>query len=128
MYKYANFGGIFKNNSKNPLKTSTQIFKMSQYKAPLFIKKLDPSAFLPKKGSEKAAGYDICSLHDCVVPAHGKCLVKTGLAFAVPSGNYARVAPRSGLALKNFIDVGAGVIDEDYRGEGDLINNRYIYY
>lgn len=94
---------------------------MSQYKAPFFIKKLDPSAFLPKKGSEKAAGYDICSLHDCVVPARGKCLVKTGLAFAVPPGNYARVAPRSGLALKNFIDVGAGVIDEDYRGEGDII-------
>jgi dUTPase len=28
-----------------------------------------------------------------------------------------RVAPRSGLASKNFIDTGAGVIDADYRGE-----------
>jgi dUTP pyrophosphatase len=28
------------------------------------------------------------------------------------------LAPRSGLAWKNFIDTGAGVIDEDYRGEG----------
>lgn len=28
-----------------------------------------------------------------------------------------RVAPRSGLAAKNFIDTGAGVIDADYRGE-----------
>ncbi|KAI1856190.1 uncharacterized protein JN550_013883 [Neoarthrinium moseri] len=27
-----------------------------------------------------------------------------------------RVAPRSGLASKNFIDTGAGVIDADYRG------------
>ena len=27
------------------------------------------------------------------------------------------LAPRSGLAVKNFIDVGAGVIDSDYRGE-----------
>ena len=26
-------------------------------------------------------------------------------------------APRSGLAWKNFIDTGAGVIDADYRGE-----------
>lgn len=28
-----------------------------------------------------------------------------------------RIAPRSGLAAKHFIDTGAGVIDEDYRGE-----------
>ena len=35
----------------------------------------------------------------------------------MPSGNYGRIAPRSGLAVKNFIDVGAGVIDEDYTGE-----------
>ena len=33
-------------------------------------------------------------------------------------------APRSGLAWKNHIDVGAGVIDEDYRGEG----NYFIFY
>jgi dUTP pyrophosphatase len=53
-----------------------------------------------------------------IIPAKSKGLVKTGISIAVPPGNYARVAPRSGLALKNFIDVGAGVIDEDYRGEG----------
>ena len=35
----------------------------------------------------------------------------------MPHGTYGRVAPRSGLAAKHFIDVGAGVIDEDYRGE-----------
>ena len=52
-----------------------------------------------------------------MVLAQGKQLVKTGLSFAIPAGNYARLAPRSGLAWKNFIDVGAGVIDEDYRGE-----------
>ncbi len=37
--------------------------------------------------------------------------------MAIPIGNYGRIAPRSGLAAKNFIDVGAGVIDSDYRGE-----------
>lgn len=52
-----------------------------------------------------------------MVPARGKVAVRTGLSIAVPSGTYGRVAPRSGLAARHFIDVGAGVIDEDYRGE-----------
>jgi dUTP pyrophosphatase len=52
-----------------------------------------------------------------VVPARGKVCVKTGLQIAIPSGTYARIAPRSGLAAKHFIDTGAGVVDEDYRGE-----------
>ena len=43
--------------------------------------------------------------------------MKTDLSMALPSGCYGRVAPRSGLALQKFIDVGAGVIDSDYRGE-----------
>uniref|UniRef100_A0A183BST3 Deoxyuridine 5'-triphosphate nucleotidohydrolase n=1 Tax=Globodera pallida TaxID=36090 RepID=A0A183BST3_GLOPA len=47
----------------------------------------------------------------------GKVLVSTGLRVAIPSGHYGRVAPRSGLAVKHSIDVGAGVIDTDYRGE-----------
>ena len=37
--------------------------------------------------------------------------------IALPPGCYGRVAPRSGLAVKHFIDVGAGVVDEDYRGK-----------
>ena len=51
------------------------------------------------------------------VPAGGKALVSTALAMAIPEGNYGRIAPRSGLAAKHMIDVGAGVIDSDYRGE-----------
>lgn len=53
---------------------------------------------------------------DIVVPAKGKAIVPTDLSIAVPIGTYGRVAPRSGLAVKNFIDVGAGVVDADYRG------------
>ena len=51
-----------------------------------------------------------------MVEARGKAIIPTDLKVAVPHGTYGRVAPRSGLAAKNFIDVGAGVVDEDYRG------------
>jgi dUTPase len=47
---------------------------------------------------------------EAVVPARGKALLSTDLSIAIPSGHYGRVAPRSGLAWKNSIDVGAGVI------------------
>ena len=40
----------------------------------------------------------------------------TDISIAIPTGMYGRVAPRSGLAVKHFLDVGAGVIDCDYRG------------
>ena len=85
--------------------------------AKLFIKKLNENAILPKKGTDLAAGYDLYAHTPISVPSKGKAIVKTGIALKIPSGNYGRVAPRSGLAVKNFIDAGAGVIDEDYRGE-----------
>ena len=37
--------------------------------------------------------------------------------MAIPPGFYGRVAPRSGLAAKQGLDVLAGVIDSDFRGE-----------
>ena len=82
----------------------------------LFVKKLAPHAILPKKGSSGAAGYDICALDEVSIPAGGKGKVSTGLSWTCPPNTYARIAPRSGLAWKHSINVGAGVIDEDYRG------------
>jgi deoxyuridine 5'-triphosphate nucleotidohydrolase len=79
------------------------------------------SARLPVRGSRLAAGYDLMSAYDTIVPARGKQLVKTDLEMAIPDGCYGRIAPRSGLAWKNFIDTGAGVIDADYRGNVGVI-------
>ncbi|XP_048574360.1 deoxyuridine 5'-triphosphate nucleotidohydrolase-like [Triticum urartu] len=86
--------------------------------APLLlkVKKLSANAVLPSRGSALAAGYDLSSAVEAVVPARGKALVATDLSVAVPHGTYARIAPRSGLAWKHSIDVGAGVVDADYRG------------
>src|SRR5205807_8741763 len=43
---------------------------------------------------------------------------------------YARIAPRSGLAANHSIDIGAGVIDQDYRGEIKVLlinHSKYPY-
>jgi len=83
----------------------------------LRFKQLDPRAVLPKRGSALAAGLDVCSIEDVELQPKQRAMVRTGLAVAIPPGFYGRVAPRSGLAAKNGLDVLAGVIDSDYRGE-----------
>ncbi|XP_046510688.1 deoxyuridine 5'-triphosphate nucleotidohydrolase, mitochondrial isoform X3 [Equus quagga] len=83
--------------------------------------RLSEHATAPTKGSARAAGYDLYSAYDYTVPPMEKALVKTDIQIALPSGCYGRVAPRSGLAAKHFIDVGAGVIDEDYRGNVGVV-------
>ena len=83
----------------------------------LEVLKLAPNAVVPTRGSAFAAGLDLYAIEGKVVPRGSRALIRTGLAIAVPNGHYARIAPRSGLALNSGIDVGAGVVDSDYRGE-----------
>lgn len=85
------------------------------------VKLLTETAKLPTRGSTYAAGFDLYSDEDTIIPAGTRKLVSTGIAVAVPIGYYGRVAPRSGLANKHGIDVFAGVIDADYRGEVGVI-------
>ena len=83
----------------------------------LRFQQLDPRAILPARGSAFSAGLDICSIEDLVIQPHQRATARTGLAVAIPHGFYGRVAPRSGLAAKQGLDVLAGVVDSDYRGE-----------
>ena len=88
--------------------------------------KLEDGAKLPQRGSELAAGLDIhCNGHYGVQPFQRQ-LIKTGVFLAeLPADVYLRVAPRSKLANKLGIDVLAGVIDADYRGEICVILQSY---
>ena len=88
-----------------------------QGEAPLKVHRLNDAATLPARGSDHAAGYDIAAGEAKEIAAGERAVVMTGLKIAVPPGCYGRIAPRSGLAVKKGIDVGAGVIDADYRGE-----------
>lgn len=89
---------------------------MGNPKALKFLR-LDPQAILPVRGSPLAAGLDLHALEAVDLRPGQRIAVKTGLAVQIPEGFYGRIAPRSSLAAKNGLDVLAGVIDSDYRGE-----------
>lgn len=80
--------------------------------------RLHAGARLPTRGSLHAAGLDLYSIESLTLDSRGgRAGVRTGLAVSIPEGFYGRVAPRSGLAVRHGLDVLAGVIDSDYRGE-----------
>ena len=89
----------------------------------LKVKTLTPTARLPKYGSIHAIGMDLYADNDgiVIVPARGRLGISTSICVEIPKDHYGRVAPRSGLAAKHGIDVLAGVIDQDYRGEIKVI-------
>lgn len=70
------------------------------------------------KTREDDAGFDLrCADHAVTVPAMGRVLVHTKLHVAIPPRFVGIVKSRSGSAVKEGIEVGAGVIDASYRGE-----------
>lgn len=83
--------------------------------------KLTNDAFAPTRGSERAAGFDLKSPHDYKVPPQSQIIIKTDLQIQLPKGTYGRIAARSKFSAKNFISIGAGVIDEDYRGNVSVL-------
>lgn len=83
----------------------------------IFFKKSNPEAITPLQNTESDAGFDLFAAEDCSISPFERRLVKTGIHMAIPAGYYGRIAPRSGLAVKNGIDVMAGVVDSGYRGE-----------
>ena len=82
----------------------------------LEIKLHSDTARIPTQGSPNTAGYDLYSAEEKVVLARGKMHIDTQISIATPPGTYGWIAPWSGLAAKNMIATGAGVVDADYRG------------
>ena len=90
----------------------------------MHVVRLSSDAILPTRGSVLAAGLDLYAPIAGSIPPHSRLLVPLNVAITLPRGTFAHVLPRSGLAVKHGIHVGAGVIDEDYRGNvGVLLMN-----
>ena len=80
---------------------------------------------LPSYATQGAAGMDlVAAVTDPIVIGPGqRALIPTGLAIALPPGYELQIRPRSGLALRQGIVLpnSPGTIDEDYRGEVQVI-------
>ena len=76
------------------------------------------AAKMPALGTEGAAGYDLFSNDPAFVlmPMERKA-VSTGITIEMWPSTVGIIKPRSGLAVKHGIDVLAGVLDSDFRGE-----------
>jgi dUTP pyrophosphatase len=80
---------------------------------------------LPAYATPGAAGMDLLAAvaAPVIIDPGKRALIPTGLAIALPTGFEMQVRPRSGLALRNGIVLpnSPGTIDEDYRGELQVI-------
>lgn len=80
---------------------------------------------LPSYATDGAAGFDLLAAVTAplVITPGQRTLVPTGLQMALPANHELQIRPRSGLALKHGIVLpnSPGTIDEDYRGEVQII-------
>ena len=83
----------------------------------IFVQLLDNNAKVPTKANPNDAGFDLYSVLDTVIPPKQRKTVRTGIAIQMPDHLAGLIWPRSGLSVKQGIDVLAGVVDSGYRGE-----------
>lgn len=69
------------------------------------------------KAHPSDAAFDLEADEDTFVYGYSRKLISTSIRMAIPEGYCGIIKSRSGLAVKNSIEVGAGVIDAGYRGE-----------
>lgn len=81
------------------------------------IKKLNPSATIPKYAKPGDAGLDLVAA-DHELDEHGNHIYHTGLAIEIPTGYVGLLFPRSSNRKTNaYMTNHVGVIDSGYRGE-----------
>ena len=87
------------------------------------IRRLDPGLPLPDYATAGAVGFDLYCREDTTLAPGEIALLPTGVAIATPPGYMLIVTSRSSTPHRKGLSVphGVGVIDQDYRGDGDEI-------
>ena len=72
----------------------------------------------PRRGTKGSVGHDLYATKEVTLKPHESfTMIPTGIAIKMPPNTLGLIAPRSGLAAKHGVQVGAGIIDPDYEGE-----------
>lgn len=83
------------------------------------VKKLHERAIIPTYGTEGAGAFDIYSIEEGYLTEGTTLVLRTGLAFEVPTGFALMIYSRSGHGFKYGIKLAnaTGILDSDFRGE-----------
>ncbi|KAG6507943.1 hypothetical protein ZIOFF_033298 [Zingiber officinale] len=108
-------------SEKREQETTTEDRYSSSYEPHILVHKISSMAVIPERQTAGFAGLDIAASHAAVIEPYGRDLIHTGLQIEIPYGYYGQLASRSGLAWRSGIEVGAGVIDSNYRGEVQVL-------
>ncbi|XP_054155998.1 deoxyuridine 5'-triphosphate nucleotidohydrolase-like [Oppia nitens] len=109
------------------LKSNYPVYMISAEKR--LIVNIEFGSLLPVRETYGSAGLDLFSVDDISILPDTRSLVSTGLRVQLPKNTFGHILPRSSLALKG-IDIGAGVIDNDFTGTIKvlMINNSKQQY
>jgi len=79
------------------------------------------AARTPTRATDGSAGYDLYSCERVVLRPRERGVVHTGVRLAIPKGWCGQIWPRSGMAVRSGIDVLAGLVDSDFRGDVGVV-------
>tara|TARA_Y100001963_G_scaffold160046_1_gene267389 strand:+ start:3336 stop:3800 length:465 start_codon:yes stop_codon:yes gene_type:complete len=81
------------------------------------VKKTEERAIIPTRSNSDDAGWDLYSITTRSIAPSQRVTIRTGISLQIPEEYVGLIWPRSGMSVKNGIDVLAGVVDSGYRGE-----------
>ena len=91
--------------------------------------KFSSAAIPPTKGSADAAGCNLYSVENVLVPPAMMKLIRTDIGFKISKGYFGKIHARSSFALC-LTDAGGGVIDAVYKGPVTVLffnfSNKFI--
>jgi len=96
----------------------------------LKFKKMYMDVIIPQYQTKGSVGFDIHAYNEFSLPPQGWGVVTTGLKVQIPCDSEMTIRQRSGLSksFPNYIAIGIGTIDTDYRGQImiPVVNNSTI--